>query len=156
MFYRFPQTLSPFSAICENLRTTVGQPPCPRRGGREGAREWQGSGSAVLGHTPATPANQSPALPVEASHPSPLVYQTMASLGLTQVQPRSPKVVVATGAAARALKNSITFLPKIKSSLIKYEYIRPLSHRLRVQSNLVSSRWMFERARTSICACYGD
>ena len=48
---------------------------------------------------------------------------------------RSPKVVVATGAAARALKNGITFLPKIKSSSpVKYEHVRPLSHRLRVQS----------------------
>ena len=42
---------------------------------------------------------------------------------------------MATGAAARALKNGITFLPKIKSSSpIKYEHIRPLSHRLHVQS----------------------
>ena len=42
---------------------------------------------------------------------------------------------MATGAAARALKNGITFLPEIKStSPIKYEYVRPLSHRLRVQS----------------------
>ena len=42
---------------------------------------------------------------------------------------------MATGAAARALKNGILFLPKIKSSSpIKYEYVRPLSHRLRVQS----------------------
>ena len=65
----------------------------------------------------------------------PLVYQTTASLGLAQVQLRSPKVVVAIGAAARALKNGVTFLPKIKSSSpIKYEYVRPLSHRLRVQS----------------------
>ena len=42
---------------------------------------------------------------------------------------------MATGAAARALKNVIAFLPKIKSSSpVKYEHIRPLSHRLRVQS----------------------
>ena len=64
-----------------------------------------------------------------------LVYQTTTSLGLAQVQPRSPKVVAATEAAARALKNVITFLPKIKSSSpIKYEHIRPLLHRLHVQS----------------------
>ena len=63
------------------------------------------------------------------------MYQNKTSLGLAQVQLRSPKVVVATGAAARALKNGITFLPKIKSSSpIKYEYVRPLSHPLRVQS----------------------
>ena len=41
---------------------------------------------------------------------------------------------MATGAAARALKNGITFLQKIKlSPPIKYESVRPLSHRLRVQ-----------------------
>ena len=63
------------------------------------------------------------------------MYQTTTSLGLAQVQPRSPKVIVATGAAARALKNGIAFLSKIKSlSPIKYEHIRPLSHRLHVQS----------------------
>ena len=46
---------------------------------------------------------------------------------LAQVQLRSPKVVVATEAAARAPKNGITFLQKIKSSSpIKYEHIRPL------------------------------
>ena len=67
--------------------------------------------------------------------PPPLVYQTTTSLGLAQVQLRSPKVVMVTGAAARALKNGITFLPKIKSSSpTKYEYVRPLSHCLRVQS----------------------
>ena len=66
---------------------------------------------------------------------SPLVYQTTTSSGLAQVQLCSPKVVVVTGAAARTLKNGITFLPKIKSSPpIKYEYVRPLSHCLRVQS----------------------
>ena len=65
----------------------------------------------------------------------PLVYQTTTPLGLAQVQLRSPKVVVATGAAVRALKNGITFLSKIKSSSpIKYEYVNSLSHRLRVQS----------------------
>ena len=65
---------------------------------------------------------------------SPLVYQTTASLGLAQVQLRSPKVVVATGAAARALKNGRT-LPKIKSSSpIKHKHIRSLSHHLRAQS----------------------
>ena len=63
------------------------------------------------------------------------MYQATTSLGPAQVQLRSPKVVVATGAAARAPKNGITFLQKIKSSPpIKYEHIRPLSHRLRVQS----------------------
>ena len=63
------------------------------------------------------------------------MYQTTTSLGLAQVQPRSPKAAVVTGAAARALKNGITFLPKIKSSSpIKYEHIRPLSHGLDVQS----------------------
>ena len=66
---------------------------------------------------------------------APLVYQTTTSLGLAQVQLRSPKVAVATGAAAQALKNGITFLPKIKSSSpVKYEHVRPLLHRLRVQS----------------------
>ena len=56
-------------------------------------------------------------------------------LGLAQVQLRSPKVAVATGTVARALKNGTTFLQKIKSSSpIKFEYVRPLSHRLRVQS----------------------
>ena len=69
------------------------------------------------------------------NYSAPLVYQTTTSLGLAQVQLHSPKVVVATGAAARALKNGIPFLPKIKSSSpIKYEYVRPLSHRLRAQS----------------------
>ena len=47
-------------------------------------------------------------LPCPALRP-PLVYQTTTSLGLAQVQPRSPKVVVATGAAARALKNGNFF-----------------------------------------------
>ena len=86
----------------------------------------------------------------------PLVYQTTASLGLAQVQLHSPKVVVATGAAARALKNGIT-LPKIKSSSpIKHKHIRSLSDHLRAQSIKFSIGWTFERARTSICACYGD
>ena len=50
------------------------------------------------------------------------------SLGLAQVQLRSPKVVVAP-------KNGKTSLEKIKSSSpTKYEHIHPLSHRLRVQS----------------------
>ena len=63
------------------------------------------------------------------------MYQTTTFLGLAQVQLHSPKVVVATGAAAQVLKNGITFLPKIKSSSpIKYEHVRPLSHRLCVQS----------------------
>ena len=66
---------------------------------------------------------------------SPLVYQITTSLGLAQAQLRSPKLVVATGAAARALKNGITFLQKIKSSSpVKYEHVCPLSHHLRIQS----------------------
>ena len=52
--------------------------------------------------------------PKNVNNRTPLVYQTTTSLGLAQVQLRSPKVVVATGAAARVLKNGITFLPKIK------------------------------------------
>ena len=43
---------------------------------------------------------------------TPLVYQTTASLGLAQVQLRSPKVVVATGAAARGSKKWYNFLQK--------------------------------------------
>ena len=43
---------------------------------------------------------------------TPLEYQTTTSLGLAQVQPRGPKAIVATGAAARALKNVIIFYQK--------------------------------------------
>ena len=63
-----------------------------------------------------------------------------------------PKEVVTTGAAARGSKNGITFVAEIKSSSpVKYKHIHPLWHYLRIQSlklgtNLVSARWILERA----------
>ena len=92
----------------------------------------------------------------------PLVYQSTTSLGLGQVQMPGPKVVVATGAAARGSKKWYNFFAEIKtSSPVKYEHIHPLWHYLRIQSlkfgtNLVSARWILEQARTSIQTFYSD
>ena len=79
--------------------------------------------------------------PTTLTHPpglrllTPLAYQSTTSLGLAQLHLCSPKAVMETGAAARALKNGITFFAEVKSSWpIKYEYIHPLSHYLRIQS----------------------
>ena len=59
--------------------------------------------------------------------PAPLLYQSMTSLGLWQEPLPGPKEVVNAGAAARGIKNGITFFIKIKSSSpIKYEHIDPL------------------------------
>ena len=86
----------------------------------------------------------------------PLVYQSTTSLGLGQVQMPRPKEVMATGAAARGSKKWYNFFAEIKSSSpVKYEHIHPLWNYLRIQSfefgtNLVSARWILERASTSI------
>ena len=88
------------------------------------------------------------------------MYQSTTSLGLGQVQMPRPKEVVATGAAAQGSKKSYNFFAEIKSSSpVKYEHIHPLWHYLRIQSlkfgtNLVSDRWLLERARTSIQTVY--
>ena len=93
---------------------------------------------------------------------TPLVYQSTTSLGLGQVQMPRPKEVVATGAATWGSKKWYNFFAETKSSSpVKHENIHPLWHYLCIQSlifgiNLVSARWILERARTSIQTFYSD
>ena len=55
------------------------------------------------------------------------MYQSTTSLGLAQVHLRSPKVVVATGAAAPGSKNGITFFAEVIAANQVRTYSSPLT-----------------------------
>ena len=70
---------------------------------------------------------------------TPLTYQPTTSLGLAQLHLRSPKVVVATGAAARGSKKWYNFF--CRSKVIVANQVRAYSSSLALLPYSVSQIW---------------